>query len=98
MYTPVDPSFTIQKSGVRGYITHGDVILILLRLHNYVDVTVLITDLEDSRHVVFHKGVTHVSEKSANSIRYPDLESKVKTESVVLKTDLQHELKKRAKF
>ena len=29
MYTPVNPSFTIQKWGVRGYKSHGNVILML---------------------------------------------------------------------
>ena len=50
--------------------------LLLLRLHNPVDVTVLSKDLADSRHVVFQGGVAYVSEKSANAIRYFDLENK----------------------
>ena len=29
MYTPVNPSFTIYKWGVRGYKTHGHVILMV---------------------------------------------------------------------
>ena len=32
MYTPVNPLFTIQKWGVRGYKSHGHVILMLLIL------------------------------------------------------------------
>ncbi len=51
--------------------------LLLLRLHNPVDVTVLLSNLVDARSVTFSEGVAYIAERSAQQVRFVDMEKVV---------------------
>ena len=71
--------------------------LLLLRLHNPVDVTVLTTNLVDARSLCFSEGVTYIAERGAQTIRFIDLEGSVtlKVSSLLSRTQVAEELQKR---
>ena len=51
--------------------------LLLLQLHNPVDVTVLLSNLVDAKSISFSEGVAYIAERGAQQVRFFDMENVV---------------------
>ncbi|CAB4014850.1 Hypothetical predicted protein [Paramuricea clavata] len=72
--------------------------LLLLRLHNPVDVTVLVSNLVEGRSVSFSEGVAYIAERGAQRVRFVDMENVVvlKVSALRSKAQMVEHLKKRS--